>query len=226
MVHQLPPLKSAPAAFVNILRTRPGFAQEPLRMEMRKRTLLSSISGLVTAKSNSPPWCNLHLNAQGVQTLTRRDKQPEPCNHQAGFVIGRAIIMFPFSKSFKILVICGWIMIWFLSFVGEFASLSWREPAEDAAYSIWWRGTSSPPFGGRRGTHRCDVSNHPWKVFFLKFRNRFSFHSALSMHFVRSPSDSQFGESWGKESLWDWMQHWCPISWSLLSGLSDPRIDL
>ena len=63
-----------------------------------------------------------------------------------------------------------------LVILGEFASLSWREPAEDAAYSIWWRGTSSPPFGGRRGTHRCDVSNHPWKVFCWKFAFHFILH--------------------------------------------------
>ena len=71
MVHQLPALKSAPPTFVHILWTWPCFAQEPLRVRMRGKTI-------VTFASNSPPWYSLDLNAQGVQIQTRRGRQPEP----------------------------------------------------------------------------------------------------------------------------------------------------
>ena len=68
MVHQFPPLQSAPSSFVHILRTWPCLAQKSLNI---------CVNNCKMHHDYSPPRYSLGLNAQGVRIQTRMDTPPE-----------------------------------------------------------------------------------------------------------------------------------------------------
>ena len=96
--------------------------------------------------------------------------------------------------------------------------LSWREPAVGGVYSIWWHGTSSPPFVGRRGKHRCAASSRPWKVCrwnFIISHFISCFDLSLKIHLTTIIQRSVFFRTvaWPGLGGWHTILHLCVCLW-------------